>query len=216
LRHLHWPLDYTHLPRLESLTQRFLEMEAEGEILRGSENWWITMKDFARDKRNYSDWRQFATESEFPQFLSDFLFSSAGTGSKPNFKLVGPLECGAPAPAVLAAKLRVLYLPFEGPKQHIPARRAIDQLVTEQLGPEAFSFNKIYAAWETDEIIGFELWRNVGLAMACCKLNQLTRLVNSALEGVEVLQQLHHLPWAHGHRQLLLPRPQLRQLNGHR
>ena len=26
---------------------------------------------------------------------------------------------------------------------------------------------QVYAAWETDEIIGFELWRNLGLAMIC-------------------------------------------------
>ena len=31
----------------------------------------------------------------------------------------------------------------------------------------AFSHVQVYAAWETDEIIGFELWRNIGLAMVC-------------------------------------------------
>lgn len=25
----------------------------------------------------------------------------------------------------------------------------------------------MYAAWETDEVIGFELWRNLGLAAVC-------------------------------------------------
>ena len=28
-------------------------------------------------------------------------------------------------------------------------------------------FPQVYAAWETDEVIGFELWRNLGLAMIC-------------------------------------------------
>lgn len=26
---------------------------------------------------------------------------------------------------------------------------------------------KVYAAWETDEVIGYELWRNLGLGIAC-------------------------------------------------
>ena len=26
---------------------------------------------------------------------------------------------------------------------------------------------QVYAAWETDEVIGFELWRNLGLGIAC-------------------------------------------------
>ena len=26
---------------------------------------------------------------------------------------------------------------------------------------------QVYAAWETDEVIGFELWRNLCLAMVC-------------------------------------------------
>ena len=38
--------------------------------------------------------------------------------------------------------------------------------------------SKIYAAWETDEIIGFELWRNIGLAMAAVALVTLVLLAN--------------------------------------
>ena len=37
---------------------------------------------------------------------------------------------------------------------------------------------KIYAAWETDEIIGEELWRNVVLAMACVTSVVLLLLAN--------------------------------------
>merc|ERR1712110_1396768 len=40
------------------------------------------------------------------------------------------------------------------------------------------SFVEIYAAWETDEIIGEELWRNVLLAMACVTAVVLLLLAN--------------------------------------
>ena len=73
---------------------------------------------------------------------------------------------------------QVNYLPFAGPDQHIPARRAVDQAAVDIFGPEVFSFNKIYAAWETDEIIGIELWRNIGLAMAAVFVVTLVLLAN--------------------------------------
>ena len=38
--------------------------------------------------------------------------------------------------------------------------------------------SKIYAAWETDEIIGFELWRNIGLAIAAISVITLLLLAN--------------------------------------
>ena len=38
--------------------------------------------------------------------------------------------------------------------------------------------SQIYAAWETDEIIGEELWRNVLLAMACVTAVVLLLLAN--------------------------------------
>ena len=37
---------------------------------------------------------------------------------------------------------------------------------------------QVYAAWETDEIIGFELWRNLGLALVCVFVITLILLAN--------------------------------------
>ena len=42
----------------------------------------------------------------------------------------------------------------------------------------AFSHVQVYAAWETDEIIGYELWRNIGLAMLCVFIVTLILLAN--------------------------------------
>ena len=36
----------------------------------------------------------------------------------------------------------------------------------------------MYAAWETDEVIGFELWRNLGLALVCVFVITLMLLAN--------------------------------------
>ena len=52
--------------------------------------------------------------------------------------------------------------------------------------PDFHKLAKIYAAWETDEIIGEELWRNVVLAMACVTSVVLLLLANlRSLESLD-------------------------------
>merc|ERR1712013_622654 len=65
-----------------------------------------------------------------------------------------------------------------GPEEHVPARRAVERVLNKSGPSTAFSFVKIYAAWETDEIIGEELWRNVVLALACVTSVVLLLLAN--------------------------------------
>merc|ERR1712226_1164484 len=60
----------------------------------------------------------------------------------------------------------------------IPARGAVTALLDLASGPYSFSHSKVYAAWETDEIIGYELWRNIGLAMICVFVVTLLLLCN--------------------------------------
>ena len=76
----------------------------------------------------------------------------------------------------------------------MPGRRAVEEVLNQAGLSTAFSFVKvmvakinpvgsfplpqIYAAWETDEIIGEELWRNVLLAMACVTAVVLLLLAN--------------------------------------
>ena len=61
----------------------------------------------------------------------------------------------------------------------MPAKNEINRLVRESgVSATAFTHVKIYAAWETDEIIGNELWRNIGLAMACVAVVTLVLLAN--------------------------------------
>lgn len=43
---------------------------------------------------------------------------------------------------------------------------------------------QVYAAWQTDEIIGFELWRNLGLAMVCVFVITLILLADLKICGM--------------------------------
>ena len=74
-------------------------------------------------------------------------------------------------------RLSIQYPPVSGPSDHGPARRAVTSLLANFSLP-AFSHSKVYLAWETDNTIAWELWRNVGLAVLCILLTSLLLLAN--------------------------------------
>merc|ERR1711902_479983 len=82
------------------------------------------------------------------------------------------------APPIKATKFQISYFAFEGPETHIPARSSVTKVIDSAGSPYRFSHCKVYAAWETDEIIGYELWRNIGLAMVCVFIVTLILLAN--------------------------------------
>ena len=71
------------------------------------------------------------------------------------------------------------YLDFHGPSEHIPARERIREVVQRvHLSSHSFTDALIYKEWETDEVIGAELYRNIGLAMVCIFVISLTMLAD--------------------------------------
>ena len=73
------------------------------------------------------------------------------------------------------------YLNFAGPEEHIPAKKLVTDLVTSSNIPGGFSHVQVYAAWETDQIIGFEMMRNIGLALVCVFVITLVLLANFSI-----------------------------------
>jgi len=68
---------------------------------------------------------------------------------------------------------------FKGPEEHVPGKQAVEGIIRKyNATAKSFSHSSIYAAWETDEVIGKELWRNLGLAMACVALITLLLLAD--------------------------------------
>ena len=155
-------------------------------ILPSSEvqSWWGSLKDYADTKSNLTSWEEMTTDYDlFSTVLSDWLFDSSGSGNKPHFRFDGNLSCNSPAPRILvslttfpassavlfclkATRQRFAFLLFDGPEEHVPAKQRVEEVIRQSGLPHSFSFVKVYAAWETDEIIGYELLRNIGLALA--------------------------------------------------
>jgi len=171
-------ISYKDLNEIDALVSDLEELQNTGLSLRGFDTWWTKLKEYANDKTNFTSWKDFANEDDFQMILSDFLFSSYGSKYKPNFKFESELVCNEKAPEIKASKFDIFYYSFKGPEDHIPARTEVTQVIESAKSPYTFSHCKVYAAWETDEIIGYELWRNVGLAMICVFVVTLLLLCN--------------------------------------
>lgn len=193
----------TDLEKIDRLVTQ-LQTEAEKKtILKGVDAWWTNFKTYLAESRNLSDWRSILksfdkseteikspfeapqsdnnsrSKSSFEFLLSQFLFSRHGSKFKRNFRFDGNLTCNQPAPPIKATQFSITYLPFSGPEQHIPGRKTVTDLIEKaNISSHTFSFSKVYAAWETDEVIGFELWRNLGLALVCVFVITLMLLAN--------------------------------------
>merc|ERR1712121_595795 len=77
-----------------------------------------------------------------------------------------------------ASKWKIDYFQFKGPETHIPAKAAITEAIRTANSPYFFSHSKVYSAWETDEIIGFELMRNLLLSILCVAIITMLLLGN--------------------------------------
>ena len=73
------------------------------------------------------------------------------------------------------------YHNFPGPEEHVAARKLITDLISYSGIPGGFSHVQVYTAWETDQIIGYEMLRNIGLALVCVFLITWLLLGNLAL-----------------------------------
>jgi len=170
--------NHSDLARLDSLVTNLHTLKEQQLYIQDYNCWWTHFNTFIQHKTNFSSWKDIDNPEDFPIVLSDFLFSVHGSRFKINFQFSEELLCNKPAPNILATKFDIKYFPFDGPEEHVPAKDHIDYLISQSGLQDAFSFVKIYAAWETDRIIGFELWRNMGLAILCVFIITLILLAN--------------------------------------
>eukprot|EP00090_Calanus_glacialis_P014060 TRINITY_DN22697_c0_g1_i1.p1 TRINITY_DN22697_c0_g1~~TRINITY_DN22697_c0_g1_i1.p1 ORF type:complete len:525 (-),score=56.22 TRINITY_DN22697_c0_g1_i1:73-1449(-) len=170
--------DYSDLDKFENLTINLEELKQSGTYIQGYESWWSEIKKYSQEEEKMTNWKQMANSELFPMVMSKFLFSSFGARFQENFKFSGNLTCGQPVPNIKSSRFEIQYLPFSGPEEHIPAKRRVDELIHMSGVPGGFSFVKVYASWEMDEIITEEMNRNIGLALACITVITLIMLAN--------------------------------------
>ena len=153
------------LDRVKVLAGGLEELLHQGTVISSYDCWWESFQSYSLKKYNYTTTEQLSPH--FQSLLSEFLFSQEGAKYESHFKFSKPLVCGLPAPPVLASKILIDFLQFSGPETHIPAKAALTEMIESAASPYFFSHSKVYSAWETDEIIGKELLRNLLLSLLC-------------------------------------------------
>ena len=115
------------------------------------------------------DYRQLGNDSYFYHKLTQFLFSPLGAKYRPQFKFEFEPWCGYAAPNILMTDITFTHKIFSGPSEHIPAMNRVKKIIADAnlTTGNIFPLSQGYAAWETDEVISYELYRNLGLAILC-------------------------------------------------
>ena len=145
----------SHLESMDWLDNQLSTLVMEKKVLENYNSWWRDFTDFVHKDDMNSTFQNITNES-FLNILSDFLFSKSGSQYRHSFELNEELHCGSPVGNISATSFEIEYLAFDGPSEHVPGKETIESLLKESGLEGAFSFNKIYLAWETDTIIGKE------------------------------------------------------------
>ena len=129
--------------------------------------WWMDFKKFISNHRSINDWREVIASGGFPMYLSDFLHHEDGMLYTNAFRFSEDLMCNMEAPPVTAVKLGTLkFRELIGPTQHLPAQQAINEILDEaNLSNATFAYSDISPAWEVEEILVGEMFRNLSVAL---------------------------------------------------
>ena len=168
----------------ENLNQLALNIQDQTDIVDNVDAWTFSFNEYYNkyfttgaedDALPYKK----ISPQEFSETFTQFLYSPKGSKYRLKFKFADDLRCGRPAPKLVFSDIMFRHKIFYGPSEHIPAMNRIKELIHEaNLTGKVFPISIFYPAWETDEIIAEELYRNIGLATICVFITTLFLISN--------------------------------------
>ena len=158
-------LDY--LNELEKLDALAKKLAGQKDIIDNVDSWTTHFIDYLQ-KVNF-DPAVNRNETIFREKMTQFFFSPRGSKYRQQFTFQGEPTCGMKCPEVLLSDITFNHRIFlKGPSEHIPAMNRVKKILKESgIVGKVFPMSLGYAAWETDEVIAEELYRNLGLAVIC-------------------------------------------------
>jgi len=163
---------------LDKLDLMHKELDQSTDIISSVNSWY---NGFVSYMENFPDDGPVLnmTENVFNSRLTQYLFSPTGSQYRFLFQYEEPIQCGKNAPKIQLSLMDFQHILMDGPKEQIPAmNRAKEIFNSKNFSGIVFPMANGYAAWETDEIISVELFRNIILAMLCIFLTTWILLFN--------------------------------------
>ncbi|XP_021948457.1 protein patched homolog 2 isoform X2 [Folsomia candida] len=149
------------------------------------ENWYDDFKEYSNANFDTNIPNRPLTPSKFQKYMGKFLYSPAGSKHRPYFKSDGNFSCGESLPPLKTVVMPFRFRKFNGPQEHIPALRKVKSLLktanmtfNHHESPKFFVTGTGLVAWETDNIINAELYRNVSLSLLCVLVTTFLLLAN--------------------------------------
>merc|ERR1719219_1161378 len=171
---------YENFEQLVSVSE---ELQDQSDILYEVESWPIDFHNYL--SRNFrKDQDQKMNKADFESRLVQFLFSPRGAKyqNQFNYENEEKLTCGAAEPKVAMSFIKFFHFRFATPVTALPAMKRVKNIVkkaeTNVTNGKIFPIARSYSLWETDDVIGEELYRNMGFAMVCVFLVTLVLLAN--------------------------------------
>ncbi len=164
-------LDYEN--ELEQINQLALKLANQTDIIDNVDSWTTQYLEFIK-LPSYQmppwdgDFQQLSNDTYFSHKMTQFIFSPLGAKYRGQIKFEYEPWCGNSAPNILMSDMTFTHKVFSGPHEHIPAMNRVKRIISEaNLTGKVFPLSQGYAGWETDEVIAYELYRNLGLAILC-------------------------------------------------
>jgi len=164
-------LDYVN--EMDKINQLALTLANQTDIIDNVDSWttqylkYIQLPSYSLSPWD-GDFRQLSNNSYFYHKMTQFVFSPHGAKYRGQIKFEFQPWCGYSAPNILLSDMSFRHRVFSGPHEHIPAMNRVKKIISEaNLTGKVFPLSPGYAGWETDEVISYELYRNLGLAILC-------------------------------------------------
>ena len=159
-------IDYDHeLWKVEALVN---ELKNQTDIITSVDSWLSDFRPYVEDNqlvKGTLDPYNIDARDLFYR-LTQFLYSSSGAKYTKNFHFDSPLTCGLESPQIKLSTIDFSHKIFSGPSEHLPAMNRIKKIVASyNFSSKVFAVGHNYASWETDEIIQWETFQNVGISL---------------------------------------------------
>ncbi len=181
-----WCADVDLYTEFDKLNMVAKELKEQTDIVDKVDSWTLEFEAYLDKHFEVNVSR--LEETEFKSRLAQFFYSPKGGRYRELFKF-GPVSnttsaldesfCGEDLPKVLLSQMTFQHRIFTGPEEHVPAmNRVKDVIRAANISGRVFPISIGYASWETDEVIAFELYRNIALAVVCVFITTLFLLSN--------------------------------------
>lgn len=153
----------TSLPDDLPELNRFADALTANNVVSSVDAWFTALDEYISQKPDLQNTT--LTYSMLQDTLSVFLQSSSGAAYRGDFIMDGDLNCHYPAPPITSFRIGITHRPATSPAEQSTALKTVKSLVASiPVHGYKAAWAQAYSIWETNEVIGYELWRNIILA----------------------------------------------------